>query len=137
MSDVNNTRGVQSIQMKYVKDAQFVRSPNDAFISYRMVTESDGMGFTVCKTVIPKGGPWRWHYKNHVEACYCVSGHGIIKELNKNGLNNTYHVVPDSLYALPNHENHTFEAFTDVVLISVFNPPLRGGECHDRSGNYS
>ena len=110
-----------------------VRSPNDAFMSYRVITESDGMGFTVCKTVIPKGGPWNWHYKSHLEACYCISGHGVITDLETGGV---HQVTPDSVYMLPNHEDHLFEAFTDVVLISVFNPPLQGGECHDKDGSY-
>jgi L-ectoine synthase len=114
-------------------DAPFVRSPNDAFMSFRLLTEADGMGFTVCKTVIPKGGPWNWHYKNHQEACYCVQGNGVLTDLETG---KKYHVGPDVLYVLPNHENHTFEAFTDVILISVFNPPLRGDECHKGDGSY-
>lgn len=111
-----------------------VRSPNDAFISYRMLTEKDGMGFTVCKTVIPKGGPWNWHYKNHQEACYCIQGHGVLTDL---VTGQAYQVGPDAMYVLDSHENHTFEAFTDVILISVFNPPLTGNECHKEDGSYA
>lgn len=110
-----------------------VRSPNGEFTSFRLLTERDGMGFTVCKTVIPKGGPHNWHYKKHQEACYCIQGYGIITNLETG---QEYNVGPDVMYCLPNHENHTFEAFTDVVLISVFNPPLRGDECHGEDGSY-
>lgn len=111
----------------------FVRSPDGAFTSFRLLTEQDGMGFTVCKTVIPKGGPWNWHYKNHQEACYCIQGHGVITDLDTG---DQHQVGPDAMYVLPNHESHTFEAFTDVILISVFNPPLRGDECHGEDGSY-
>jgi len=113
--------------------SQHVRSPNGAFISYRLLTEKDGMGFTVCKTVIPKGGPWNWHYKNHQEACYCIQGHGVLTCLETGA---QFHVGPDAMYVLDSYENHTFEAFTDVILISVFNPPLRGDECHREDGSY-
>lgn len=111
----------------------FVRSPDEAFMSFRLLTEADGMGFTVCKTVIPKGGPHHWHYKNHLEACYCAQGHGIITNL-ENG--QSYNVSPDTMYVLDKNDDHVFEAFTDVILISIFNPPLRGDECHKEDGSY-
>ena len=102
-------------------------------VSTRMLTESDKMGFGVCKTVIPKGGPHHWHYQNHLEACYCIKGEGIITDL-KTG--NKHLVLPDIMYVLDNHDDHTFEAIKDTVLISVFNPPLTGFETHDENGNY-
>lgn len=114
-------------------DAQSVRSPDGAFMSFRLLTERDGMGFTVCKTVIPKGGPWRWNYTKHQEACYCIQGHGVLCDL---ASGREFQVGPDVMYVLPDHEEHTFEAFTDVILISVFNPPLRGDEVHKRDGSY-
>jgi hypothetical protein len=40
-------------------------------------------------------------------------------------------------YMVDNHQAHEFTAVTDVVLISVFNPPLKGNETHDESGNYN
>jgi L-ectoine synthase len=101
--------------------------------SLRMAIASDGLGFSVNKTIIPKGGPHNWHYKHHLEACYCIEGEGIIKDLNTN---EAMYVEKDTLYILNNHENMTFEALTDVVLISVFNPPLKGNETHDEHGNY-
>lgn len=117
----------------HATSSPFVRSPNGAFTSFRMLTAQDNMGFTVCKTVIPKGGPWNWHYKNHQEACYCIQGHGTLTNLETG---EHLAVGPDVMYVLDNHENHTFEAFTDVILISVFNPPLRGDECHKEDGSY-
>lgn len=122
------------MQIKNVSSTEkFVRSPDDAFMSFRLLTESDGMGFTVCKTVIPKGGPHHWHYKKHLEACYCISGHGVIMDIESG---KSYNVSPDTLYVLDKNDNHTFEAFTDVILISVFNPPLTGSEVHKEDGSY-
>ena len=40
--------------------------------------ESDGMGYGMTKTVIPVGERQHWHYKNHLESCYCVSGKGLL-----------------------------------------------------------
>jgi L-ectoine synthase len=102
-------------------------------VSVRMSSKADGMGFSVCKTYIPKGGPNMWHYKNHLESCYCISGGGVLTNL-ANG--EAFQIHPDMMYSHDKHEPHTFEAMEDTVLISVFNPPLRGDETHDAEGNY-
>lgn len=103
-------------------------------VSFRAIIEKDNMGFGVCKTVIPKGGPYNWCYKNHLEACYCIKGKGELIDLST-GIKTL--IVPDVVYILDSHDNHTFEAIEDTVLISIFNPPLIGHETHDKNGNYS
>lgn len=103
-------------------------------VSYRALLKSDNMGFSVMKTVIPKGGPHHWHYQHHLEACYCIKGKGEIVDLTT-GLKHL--ITPDVIYVLDNHDDHTFEAIEDTVLISIFNPPLNGNEKHDENGNYS
>ena len=101
--------------------------------SIRPVIEKDGMGFSVHKTMIRKGTKGHWHYKNHLESCYCISGKGILTSLD-NG--KSYEITPDIIYSLDNNDNHTFEAITDVVLISIFNPPVKGSEIHKEDGSY-
>lgn len=103
-------------------------------VSFRAVLAKDGMGFAMMKTVIPQGGPHHWHYPNHLEACYCIKGRGEITDL-ATGIKHL--ITPDVVYVLDNHDDHTFEAFEDTVLISVFNPPLKGTETHDENGHYS
>ena len=103
-------------------------------ISYRPILEKDNVGFSVCKTVIPKGGPHRWQYKYHQEACYCIKGFGILTNLDT-GISTM--IGEDVVYLVDQHENHEFEAIEDVVLISIFNPPLTGQEKHDKDGNYT
>lgn len=105
----------------------------DGFESIRFILMSDNMGFSLHKTIIPKGGPYHWHYKHHKEACFCVSGHGILKNLD-NG--SDYVINKDSIYILDSHDNHEFTAIEDVELISVFNPPVIGNEIHDNEGSY-
>jgi L-ectoine synthase len=101
--------------------------------SYRPVLASDNMGFSVCKTVIPKGKANHWHYKNHLEACYCIEGTGILTNLETNEV---HYIRTDVIYVLDKHDNHTFQALENTILISIFNPPLKGNESHDENGNY-
>jgi L-ectoine synthase len=68
-----------------------------------------------------------------LEACYCIKGQGELTNL-ETGVKHL--ITPDVMYVLDKHDDHTFEAFEDVVLISIFNPPLRGDEKHDSQGNY-
>lgn len=100
--------------------------------SLRMILAKDGLGFSLHETHI-KEGRWHWHYKNHLEACYCVSGHGWIHDLDSG---TSYEIKPMTMYALDNHDNHEFEALKETILISVFNPPIVGNESHDGNGNY-
>jgi len=110
-----------------------VSCPKGAFTSNRILLAKDGMGYTMTKTVINKGGPYRWHYKNHLETCYCVSGSGKLTDLNTG---KTYEIVPDKVYVLDQYDPHTFEAYEETVLLCVFNPPLTGKEVHKEDGSY-
>lgn len=110
-----------------------VHCPKGGFVSNRILLESDGMGYSMTKTVIPPNGPQFWHYKNHLESCYCVSGRGKIT--NANTLEE-FIIEPDVTYVLDKHDPHVFEAFEEVVLICVFNPPLTGQEVHGEDGAY-
>ena len=112
---------------------RIVNCPKGGFTSNRILLNSDGMGYTMTKTIV-NVGIHHWHYKNHLESCYCVSGYGI---LTNKATGESYQIVPDSTYVLDNHEEHIFEAKTDVVLICVFNPPLTGREVHGEDNSYS
>ena len=101
--------------------------------SYRTVLEKDKLGFAMMETRIDKGGPYKWHYKNHQEACMCLSGEGIIEDLTTGEKSNIY---PGITYLVDEYQPHLFTALTDVVLVSVFNPPLTGQETHDEDGSY-
>jgi L-ectoine synthase len=109
--------------------------PSDGvFISHRYLLESDRMGYTMTETRIPKCEAWHyWHYKNHLEACLCVSGAALIK----NALSGEVHrIEPGTLYALDCNDPHYFKAIEDTVLVCVFNPPLKGTELHREDGSY-
>lgn len=116
-----------------LKKDREVLCPNKNFISNRYLLEEDGMGYTITKTVIPKGTVAEWHYKKHLESCFCVSGSGAIKDCETGEI---YPIVEDSLYALDRNDRHQFAAFDEVVLICVFNPPLKGKEVHGKDNSY-
>ncbi|MBK5396174.1 ectoine synthase [Pseudomonas sp. TH39(2020)] len=96
--------------------------------SHRLLTEQDGVGFTICHTVVRAGTESLLHYRNHLEACYCIGGEGEIEDMD-----GTIHVIrPGDMYVLDKHDRHYLRGgkFTDLILVSVFNPPLAGTERH-------
>jgi L-ectoine synthase len=104
-----------------------------AGISNRILLAQDGMGYSLTKTVIEPSNRVFQHYKNHLEACYCVSG----KALLTNAITGQYWAIaPDVTYVLDKNDPHYFEALEETVLICVFNPPLSGQEIHDKDGSY-
>lgn len=110
-----------------------VKCPNGGFVSNRFLLKSDGMGYTITKTIIPEGPPQHWHYKNHLESCYCIRGGGILTSLNTG---ERHLIRQDTLYVLDKHDDHTFQAISLTELICVFNPPLTGKEVHQEDGSY-
>lgn len=97
--------------------------------SHRLLTAKDGMGFTVCHTVVNAGTESHLEYRNHLEACYCISGAGEIEDAG-----GTVHPIkPGVIYVLDEHDRHFMRAHSDqdMVLVSVFNPPLTGTEIHN------
>lgn len=101
--------------------------------SRRLLVEDDGMGFAVAHTVVTAGTSSKLQYRNHLEACYCVSGRGAVIDVNKV----RHEVTPGMLYALNEHDAHDLVADMeeDLVLISIFNPPIAGTEFHELSAD--
>ncbi|WP_028648027.1 ectoine synthase [Nocardiopsis sp. CNT312] len=97
--------------------------------SDRLLVEGDGLGFTVAHTVVRAGTVSRLQYANHLEACYCIAGSGLV-ESRDGGMR--IDLSPGVLYALDQHDPHLLIAGEDedLELVSVFNPPLRGDERH-------
>lgn len=115
-------------------ESREIECPKGDFQSRRLLLEQDGMGFTLTRTYVRKGGPYRWHYKNHLEACYCVSGSGL---LTNEETKEVFNVSEGTMYALDKNESHTLTAYSPMILICVFNPPLKGDEVHREDGSYA
>ena len=116
-----------------IKENRVVSCPKGGFISNRYLLESDNMGFTMTRTVIPVNGVQTWHYKNHLEACMCISGKGILTNCETG---EKHDITNGTMYALDKNDKHTFEALEPTVLICVFNPPLTGKEVHKKDHSY-
>jgi L-ectoine synthase len=114
------------------EDAKIIHWGNGT--SHRFLLAPDGMGFSVCHTVVWAGTKSKMEYRRHREACYCISGHGIVT--NRDG-SIRHKIVPGVLYALDEHDAHILIADpdSDLELISIFNPPLHGDEQHDLDSN--
>ena len=113
--------------------------PRDAsgpgWSSLRLLVKSDGMGFSMTETAIEPGAVLDLQYLNHIEACYCIEGEGIVTELETG----TAHTIePGVLYAPNSHEKHRVEVSGDTPmrLICVFSPALQGDEVHGPDGSY-
>ena len=96
--------------------------------SHRLLTSKDQMGFTLCYTMMEPGKESHQEYRNHLEACFCLSGRGEIEDAD----GNIFPIEPGVLYALDKHDRHFLRSGNDepLVLVSVFNPALTGTEVH-------
>lgn len=102
--------------------------------SRRIALKKDGLGFGITRTtILPEAGKVMQHYKNHVEACYCIYGYGVLTD--EDG--NEFGISEGVTYILDKNDKHWFEALEETVLLCVWNPPLIGGEIHRKDGSYS
>lgn len=110
-----------------------VHAPNGNWTSSRLLLAKDGMGFSFHETIIYAGTETHIHYQNHFEAVYCIEGEGEVETISDG---KTYSIVPETLYALNENDEHFLRAHTDMRLLCVFNPPITGREVHDEDGVY-
>ncbi len=111
---------------KDVHDAQWT--------STRMLLASDGMGFSFHITTLEAGSEHTFHYKNHLESVYCMSGTGSITDLETGEM---HAIRPGVMYALDQHDKHILRAEEELVMACCFNPPVTGNEVHQADGSYA
>ena len=102
--------------------------------SVRLLLAGDGMGFSFHITTIEGGSEHTFHYKNHFESVYCISGEGEIEDL---ATGEVHQITPGVMYALNLHDKHTLRARKELVLACCFNPPVTGHEVHRADGSYA
>jgi len=95
---------------KDVHDAQWT--------SVRMLLAGDGMGFSFHVTTLEAGSEHTFHYKNHFESVYCMSGTGAITDL---ATGKTHAIRPGVMYALDQHDKHILRADEELVMACCFN----------------
>ncbi|MDH5477379.1 MAG: ectoine synthase [Nitrospinota bacterium] len=101
--------------------------------SRRLLLARDGMGFSLHDTVCHAGEELRLHYRNHLEAVYCIEGAGSIENLDDG---KTHPLSPGAVYALDKNDRHILRPETRMRFVCVFNPPVTGAEVHDETGAY-
>ena len=107
----------------------------DAFESRRLLLAQDGLGYSLHDTICKKGSEQRLHYKNHIEANYCVEGEGEVEDVATGKITP---LAPGSLYVLDKHDAHILRATkSDMRLVCIFTPALTGRETHDSDGSYN
>lgn len=107
----------------------------DNWISRRLLLARDGMGYSMHDTIIRAGTETHIHYRNHLEAVYCIEGQGEVETVADRRV---WSIAPGVMYALDRHDEHYLRANkgVDIRMVCVFNPPLTGREVHDESGVY-
>ena len=105
--------------------------------SLRLLVKSDGMGFSMTETKVLPGAVLRLEYKHHIEACYCIGGTGMVREV----ASGAEHIIKAGVLYAPNahdqHEVHVPEGGEALHLICVFSPALQGDEVHGPDGSYA
>lgn len=102
--------------------------------SVRLLLADDGMGFSFHITTIEAGSEHTFHYKNHFESVYCISGSGTIEDI---ATGEVHDIRPGVMYALDRHDRHTIRCSEEMVLACCFNPPVTGKEVHREDGSYA
>ena len=105
----------------------------EGWTSTRLLLQKDGMGFSFHETLIPAGQVLHLHYKNHLEAVYCLAGKGSVKDL---ATDEIHTISSGVIYALDKNDKHILTAEETLRFVCVFNPPLTGAEVHDADGAY-
>lgn len=101
-------------------------------MSRRFLLHRDGMGFSLTDTLVRSGSRSLLQYRNHMEACYCISGSGEVQNVETGEVHD---LRPGTMYALDLHDSHYLIAKEDMRLVCVFSPPLQGDERHSLSND--
>jgi L-ectoine synthase len=96
--------------------------------SLRLLHREEGMGVTLADTILEAGFQMDLWQENHLKACYCLEGEGLLEELD-NGM--VHEIRAGTLYAMNNHDRHRIRAKTHMRVICTFFPALTGDESQD------
>jgi L-ectoine synthase len=125
-------------QRMFVKRADEMRAAGKEFVvangkarTIRMLTQADNVGFGLSDVHFAAGAEAVLWYKHHWEANHIVAGTCEVTDLTTK---ESWQLKPGMAYFVGPKDRHKLRAITDVHLISVFCPPLRGDEQHDADG---
>lgn len=110
-----------------------VKATDGSWTSKRLLLKKDRFGFSLHESTVHAGREVTVWYKNHLEAVYIFKGEG---ELENTANDQIFPLRPGTLYALYKEDRVTIRAKTEMVMVSVFNPPVAGDERHAEDGSY-
>ena len=100
--------------------------------SIRMLIRADGVGFGISHVCLEAGADTSYWHKHHWQANHIISGSG---EVIDRTTGQTWELGPGMAYNVGPGDRHRVHARTDILLLSIFCPPLEGGEEHDEDGS--
>jgi L-ectoine synthase len=100
--------------------------------SVKLVTAAHDMGISMSYNTIGAGIESTLWYKNYWETNYIIAGACDVQDVT---MGERWPLPPSALYTMGPRDRHFSRAFEDVILLSVFNPPLAGTEFHDEDAD--
>ncbi|HKF70925.1 MAG TPA: ectoine synthase [Stellaceae bacterium] len=98
----------------------------------RMLTQADNVGFGLSDVHFDGGNEATLWYKHHWEANHILAGSAELTDLTTG---QSWHLKPGMGYYVGPKDRHNLKAVTDLHILSIFSPPLRGDELHDADGS--
>ncbi len=133
--------GPKTARRMFVKRGAEMRAAGQEMIfadgkdrTLRMLTQADDLGFGFSDVHFTAGADTAIWFKHHWEANHILSGTLEVTEL---ATGKAHRVEPGMAYNVGPKDRHRLRALTDVHLISIFCPALRGDETHDADGALS
>ncbi len=131
--------GPQTDRRMFVKRGHELRPAGQELVlansgarSLRMLTSADDIGFGFSDVYFAGGGEATLWYKHHWEANHIISGTGEVVDLTTG---QSWKLETGVSYNVGPKDRHVLRTFTDMHLVGVFCPPLRGDEQHDAEGS--
>jgi L-ectoine synthase len=126
-------------QRMFVKRADEMRAQGKEIVvangkarTIRMLTQADHVGFGLSDVHFEAGAEAVLWYKHHWEANHILAGTCEVTDLTTK---EAWRLTPSMAYYVGPKDRHKLRAITDVHLLSVFCPPLKGNEQHDADGS--
>jgi len=126
-------------QRMFVKRADEMRAAGKELVvangkarSIRMLTQADAVGFSLSDVHLDAGAEAVLWYKHHWEANHILAGTCEVTDL---ATSRVHRLTSGMAYCVGPKDRHKLRAVTDVHLLSIFSPPLKGDEQHDPDGS--
>jgi L-ectoine synthase len=133
-----NVPGPSTDRRMFVKRADEMRQAGHEMIAangqartIRMLTQADDVGFTLSDVHLTAGADATLWYKHHWEANHILAGTGEATDLTTG---ESWQLEPGVAYYVGPRDRHRLRAHSDLHLLSVFSPALKGDEQHDAEG---